>query len=111
MKKIAIPVKNGVLDTHFGHCSHFALIEVNGKEIVSEELIAAPPHQPGMLPPFLANLGVTDVLAGGIGGRAIDIFNAHKVNVFVGAPAIEINELVRGFLNETIEFSANCCDH
>ncbi|MCT4601927.1 MAG: NifB/NifX family molybdenum-iron cluster-binding protein [Marinifilum sp.] len=110
-KKIAIPVKQGVLDTHFGHCSHFALIDVEGKEIIAEEVIPAPPHQPGLLPPFLANLGVTDVLAGGMGGRAIDLFNAQNVNVFVGAPALEAKELAIGFLNETIEFNANCCDH
>ncbi|NOU58541.1 NifB/NifX family molybdenum-iron cluster-binding protein [Marinifilum caeruleilacunae] len=110
-KKIAVPVKEGVLDAHFGHCSHFALIDVDGKEIVKEELIAAPPHQPGLLPPFLANLGVTDVLAGGMGGRAVDLFHAQNVNVFVGAPALEAKELVLGFLNESIEFTANCCDH
>ena len=110
-KKIAVPVKDGILDAHFGHCSHFALIDVENKNIVGEELIAAPPHQPGMLPPFLANLGVTDVLAGGMGNRAIQIFNQHHVNVFVGAPQLEAKELVNGFLNESLSFSANYCDH
>lgn len=109
--KIAVPVKEGVLDPHFGHCSHFALIDIEGKGIVNEELVEAPPHVPGKLPPFLANLGVTDVLAGGMGGRAIEIFNANKVNVFVGAPKLEAKELVEGFLTETISFTANCCNH
>jgi len=110
-KKIAVPVKEGMLDAHFGHCSHFALIDVDEKVIVSEELVEAPPHVPGMLPPFLANLGVTDVLAGGMGGRAIEIFNANNVNVFVGAPKLEAKDLVNGFLTETISFTANCCNH
>lgn len=110
-KKIAVPVKNGILDGHFGHCSHFALINVDGKEIVAEELIAAPPHEPGILPPFLANLGVTDVIAGGMGNRAIQIFNQHSVNVFVGAPEMKVKDLVVGFLNESLSFSANYCDH
>jgi len=110
-KKIAVPVKNGILDGHFGHCSHFALINVDGKEIVAEELIAAPPHEPGILPPFLANLGVTDVIAGGMGNRAIQIFNQHSVNVFVGAPEMKAKDLVVGFLNESLSFSANYCDH
>lgn len=110
-KKIAVPVKNGILDGHFGHCSHFALINVDGKDIVAEELIAAPPHEPGILPPFLANLGVTDVIAGGMGNRAIQIFNQHSVNVFVGAPEMKAKDLVVGFLNESLSFSANYCDH
>lgn len=110
-KKVAVPVKEGVLDAHFGHCSHFALIDVEAQAIVAEELVAAPPHEPGKLPPFLADLGVTDVLAGGMGGRAIQIFNSHNVNVFVGAPALEAKELVKGFLDQSISFTANCCDH
>ncbi|WP_372754018.1 NifB/NifX family molybdenum-iron cluster-binding protein [Labilibaculum sp.] len=110
-KKIAVPVKNGILDGHFGHCSHFALIDVDDKAIITEELVAAPPHEPGLLPPFLANLGVTDVIAGGMGNQAIQIFNKHNVNVFVGAPQKEAKELVAGFLNESIEFTANYCNH
>lgn len=110
-KKIAVPVKEGVLDAHFGHCSHFALIEIDDQSILNEELVPAPPHEPGLLPPFLANLGVTDVLAGGMGGRAIQIFNKHNVNVYVGAPTLEAKELVKGFLDKSISFTANCCNH
>ena len=109
--KIAIPVKDGMLDPHFGHCSHFALFQIENKKVVAEELVDAPPHQPGMLPPFIANLGVTDVLAGGMGARAIQIFNSKNVNVFVGAPQKKAIDLVAGFLDNSIEFTANCCDH
>ncbi len=110
-KKIAVPVKDGILDGHFGHCSHFALLDVMDKAIVTEELVAAPPHEPGLLPPFLADLGVTDVIAGGMGNRAIQIFNQHNVNVFVGAPQLDAKELVKGFLDESLSFTANYCDH
>jgi predicted Fe-Mo cluster-binding NifX family protein len=59
----------------------------------------------------LSDSGVTDVLAGGMGQKAIQILNYNKVNVFVGAPQLTANELATGFLNETISFSANYCDH
>ena len=112
MKKlIAVPSSNGLLDEHFGHCRQYALLFVEGNKIISESTIDAPPHEPGLLPKFLAEKGVTDVLAGGMGNRAIQIFNQHKVNVFVGAPKLEPNEIVEGFLNENLEFSANYCDH
>lgn len=110
-KKIAVPVKNGILDAHFGHCSHFALIDVLDKDIVTEELIEAPAHEPGLLPPFLADLGVTDVIVGGMGNMAIQLFVKHNVNVFVGAPQLEPKEIVKGFLNESLSFTANYCDH
>lgn len=111
-KKIAVPVdENGVLDGHFGHCKYFAFINTEGKKIVSEEIATPPPHEPGVLPKWLSDSGVTDVLAGGMGQKAIDILNYNNVNVFVGAPQLTAQELAAGFLNETISFSANYCDH
>ena len=111
-KKIAVPTDDeGILAAHFGHCQYFALYEIEGKEIVSEEMIQPPPHEPGVLPRWLAELGTTDVLAGGMGSRAIQLFNQQGVNVFVGAPKITAKELVSGYLNNSIEFSANYCDH
>jgi predicted Fe-Mo cluster-binding NifX family protein len=111
-KKYAVPVdQNGILDAHFGHCHFFAMHEVEKDEITSTEMIQPPPHEPGVLPRFLADLNVTDILAGGMGNRAIQLFNQHGVNVFVGAPKLKSHELVNGYLNNSIEFSANYCDH
>lgn len=112
MKKlIAVPSSNGLLDEHFGHCRQFVLLSVEGDRIISESTIDAPPHEPGLLPKFLAEKGVTDVIAGGMGNRAIQLFNQHQVNVFVGAPKQAPKEIANGFLNGSLEFSANYCDH
>ncbi len=112
MKKlIAVPTSNGLLDEHFGHCRQFTLISVEENQIVSESMTDAPPHEPGLLPGFLADKGVTDVIAGGMGNRAIQLFNQHQVNVFVGAPKLTPKELTKGFLNKALVFSANYCDH
>lgn len=111
-KKIAIPVDNtGVLDSHFGHCKFFAIVEVENNTIIAEEALIPPPHEPGVLPKWLVQKGVTDVLAGGMGNKAIQIFNYNNVNVFVGAPKTTARELVQGFLNQSIQFNANYCDH
>lgn len=109
---IAIPVnEQGILDAHFGHCKFFVLIHTKDDEILSMEKITPPPHEPGVLPRWLAGQGTTDVIAGGMGQRAIQIFNQHGVNVFVGAPQRSAEALVEGFLNKTISFAANYCDH
>jgi predicted Fe-Mo cluster-binding NifX family protein len=111
-KKIAVPVdENGVLDGHFGHCKFFEIITVEGNNIVSNEKIVPPPHEPGLLPKWLAEKGATDVIAGGMGHKAIQIFNYNNVNVFVGAPQLTAVELAKGFLTGNIEFTANYCDH
>lgn len=110
-RKIAVPVENGMLNEHFGHCSHFALIDTDENTITAEATIEAPPHEPGLLPPWLAERKVTDVIAGGMGQRAIQLFNDQKINVFVGAPKLTATELVKGFLNKSLSFSSNYCDH
>lgn len=111
-KKIAIPVDNsGMLDAHFGHCKFFALLTTNDGKILSEEIVTPPPHEPGLLPRWLAERGVTDIIAGGIGQKAIQIFNQNGVNAFVGAPQMPAKNLVEGFLDGTLNFSGNYCDH
>jgi predicted Fe-Mo cluster-binding NifX family protein len=110
-KRIAIPTSEGKLDGHFGHCKQFAMVDIENQSISEITYLDAPPHQPGLLPRWLAERGATDVIAGGMGQRAIQLFNDRGVNVFVGAPILSPDELVHGFLNKTLEFTANYCDH
>lgn len=111
MKKIAIPISDGKLDAHFGHCQQFAMVDIDNKEIKEITFLDPPPHQPGLLPPWLAERGATDIIAGGMGQRAIDLFNERGVNVFVGAPKKGVTEIVDAYLNNTLSFSVNYCDH
>lgn len=111
-KKIAIPVDEaGILDGHFGHCKFFILLDVENDVIVKEEKVVPPPHEPGLLPKWLADRGVTDIISGGMGERAIELFNARGVNAFVGAPKLSAMFLAEGYLSGKLEFTANYCDH
>lgn len=111
--KIAIPLANGKLSVHFGHCAHFALLEVDStaKKLVKREDIEAPPHAPGLLPPWLAERGVNMIIAGGMGQRAQSLFCDHGIEVLVGAAAESPENLVAGFLAGTLQTGANVCDH
>lgn len=111
MKIIAIPVKAKILCPHFGHCEQFALFQINDNEIADERYLNPPPHEPGVLPAFLAREGVTDVIAGGIGQRAISIFNKHGINVYVGVEEKTAGQIVREFLDGELKANANLCDH
>lgn len=112
MKKIiAIPLENGVLCEHFGHCQQFAIVEVIDNSIISIQEITPPEHQPGLYPKWVAGYGATDVIAGGMGQHAINLFNEQKINVFVGAPVRNARELVTDFLNNTLQLNSNYCNH
>ena len=110
-KRIAIPLENGILCSHFGHCHQFAIIDADIEKISAAQFITPPPHEPGLLPGWLAEKGVTDVIAGGMGQRAIGLFNSEKINVFVGAPVKSPEELANDLLNNRLESGANYCDH
>jgi predicted Fe-Mo cluster-binding NifX family protein len=111
--RIAIPVANGKLCMHFGHCEHFALVDVDpaDNKILKREDIAAPPHQPGLLPPWLAERGATVIIAGGMGRRAQDLFAEQNIQVVLGAPAETPEKIVADYLAGTLRVGENACDH
>jgi Mrp family chromosome partitioning ATPase/predicted Fe-Mo cluster-binding NifX family protein len=111
--KIAIPMADGKLTTHFGHCESFALVDVNTieRKIIKREDIIPPPHEPGLLPPWLAERGVNMIIAGGMGQRAQGLFAQSGINVVVGAPADTPEQLVCDYLSGTLQVGANTCDH
>jgi len=111
--RIAIPIAAGKLAQHFGHCEHFALVDVDTaeKKIVGREDIAAPPHQPGLLPPWLAERGADMIIAGGMGQRAHGLFAQQGVQVIVGAPAEVPEKIVADYLAGTLMVGQNVCDH
>ena len=111
--KIAIPVTNGRLSSHFGHCEKFAIIYVdtNDKEVKSEQLLTPPLHQPGILPQWLSELSVALVIAGGMGQRAQQLFRQNNIDVIVSAMDNTPQELVKQYLNGQLQYGENICDH
>jgi predicted Fe-Mo cluster-binding NifX family protein len=111
--RIAIPLENGKLAMHFGHCERFALVDVDTaeKKITSREDIEAPPHQPGLLPPWLAERGATMIIAGGMGQRALGLFAEQGIQVVLGAAAETPERLVSDYLGGTLQVGENVCDH
>ena len=98
---------------HFGHCTSFALVEVDDqtKKILGREDITAPPHEPGLLPPWLAKQGANMIIAGGMGQRAQGLFTENGIRVVVGAAAETPETLVRQYLAGTLATGENVCDH
>ena len=109
--KIAIPVAQGKLAMHFGHCEKFVLIDVEEKQIKEETYITPPAHAPGVLPKFLHDQGATHIIAGGMGQRAQSLFAENNIEVIIGASAIEPKELVKAYLDGSLQTGANICDH
>jgi len=111
--KIAVPVTNGVLSSHFGHCEQFVLFDVgaDGKTIGRRQELTPPPHEPGTFPRWLHEQGATVIIAGGVGSRAQSLFGQHGIQVVVGATGGHPDLIVQAFLDGRLETGANVCDH
>lgn len=111
--KIAIPVADGHLSAHFGHCQEFAVLETDqeGKEVAGKSMHEAPPHEPGLLPRWLHDLGADIIIAGGMGERAQQLFAENGITVVVGAPAETPEQLASTYLSGTLQAGENICDH
>ena len=111
--KYAVPVSEGMMCPHFGHCEYFALIDVDEakKEITKKELVPAPEHQPGLLPVWLAEKGVELVIAGGMGMSAQNLFQQRGIEVVLGALESDPEKAVLNHLNGKLDTGGNVCDH
>ena len=109
--KFAIPFAEGKLAVHFGHSQAFALIEVEENQIKNTEYLVPPPHEPGVLPKWLSDLGADIIIAGGMGQRAISLFDQYGIKVITGAPESEPEALVTSYLEDRLVIGENVCDH
>jgi ATP-binding protein involved in chromosome partitioning len=111
LMKIAIPVAEGRLTAHFGHAAEFAIVHVENQEIKKKELLPPPPHEPGVLPRWLHELGVDIIIAGGMGQKALSLFGENSIKVITGAPSLTPEELIHQYLSNTLVAGENVCDH
>jgi len=111
--KIAIPLAENRLCAHFGHCEEFVLIEVDdaSKTIVSQSRHTPPPHEPGVLPAWLHQLGANVIVAGGMGQRAQALFAQNEISVVVGAESDTPENIVERYLGGSLQTGMNLCDH
>jgi ATP-binding protein involved in chromosome partitioning len=111
--RIAVPVVQDRLSPHFGHCETFVFfdIDVENKKILHTESIAAPPHEPGLLPTWLHERKADVILAGGMGQRAQGLFEEKGIRVLIGAPSDTPRSIIENYLNGSLQLGENICDH
>lgn len=111
--RIVVPLAEGRLSTHFGHCQQFALFDTDPQKqaILRQTIADAPPHEPGLLPTWLQEQGADVILAGGMGSRAQGLFQEKGIRVVVGAPSEIASQVVMDYLSGKLKTGTNVCDH
>jgi predicted Fe-Mo cluster-binding NifX family protein len=110
--KIAVPVtKENQIDGHFGHCESYVVFTISDNNEISEIKSVKSPQGCGCksdIASVLASDGVSVMLAGGIGGGAINVLNNSGIEVIRGCSG-DATEVVNLFLSGLIEDSGSSC--
>lgn len=109
--KIAVPLADGKLSSHFGHCEQVSFIDVDldTKEIVSTLVEIPPEHTTGSLPKFVGAHGANLLLVGSIGAMAKKFLAEDEVEVIDGCPVDTPETLVKALMDETLTSGSNEC--
>lgn len=113
MTRYAVPIINGELSMHFGHAGEFAILDYdeNTQSITNRETHTAPPHEPGVLPAWLHGHGVNVIIAGGMGQRAVSLFEQNNITVVTGTGGGNPEDVVIAHAKGNLVTGNNVCDH
>ncbi|NPA49955.1 MAG: dinitrogenase iron-molybdenum cofactor [Thermodesulfobacteria bacterium] len=106
--KIAVPLEGDLVAEHFGHAPQFAIYEITG-DGVRKEIHLPPPHEPGVIPRWLSSLGVTHILCGQMGMRALMFFEEFGIRAITGVPPAPADEVVGEFLAGRLRVEPRVC--
>jgi len=113
--KIAVPTKqDNQIDAHFGHCEFYRIYTVSDQnQVISDERMDSPQGCgcKSNIAQVFENEGIKTMLAGGIGDGAVNVLNAHGINVIRNCRG-DVSELVQQYLAGFVHDSgSNCAAH
>ncbi|WP_047448812.1 NifB/NifX family molybdenum-iron cluster-binding protein [Alistipes sp. ZOR0009] len=111
--KIALPTRGEKIDDHFGHCEKYTVITVDeNRQIVKTEIIPSP-QGCGCKSNIASELqaqGVTIMLAGNMGGGALNVLTNHGIAVVRGCSGLVL-EVAQAWLEGQLADSGVGCSH
>jgi predicted Fe-Mo cluster-binding NifX family protein len=111
--KVAVPTRNKVVDDHFGHCETYTVFTVDTNNKIRKAEMLPSPQGCGCksdIAAILRELGVSVMLAGNMGGGALNVLQSHGIQVVRGCSG-DVHKLVETFLKGNIEDSGEGCHH
>jgi predicted Fe-Mo cluster-binding NifX family protein len=109
--KVAIPTYSGKVDDHFGHCEYFTIFTSDeNSELINEELISSPNGCgcKSNIVETLSNSGVKVMLAGNIGGGAVNKLSSYGIAVVRGCSG-DVKMVIKEWLKGNIKDNGELC--
>jgi len=86
-------------------------VDAVSKKILGKEVVASPCHEPGLLPVWLANEGVSAVIAGDMSSRAQALCRQNRTEVTIGVLEDDPEKAVLDCIESKLATGNNICEH
>ena len=106
--KAVISTEGEYVSAHFGRCPEFTIVDIRDGKVINKEKITNPGHHPGYLPQFFHQKGIECIIAGGMGGNAVNLFNQFNIRQYVGISG-KIDDIIERLLNGTLITGDSLC--
>ncbi|MBC8389661.1 MAG: NifB/NifX family molybdenum-iron cluster-binding protein [Actinobacteria bacterium] len=106
--KVAISTDRNKVSPHFGRCPQFTIIEIENNKLVDKKIIENPGHHPGYLPQYLNEIGVSCIIAGGMGMRAKELFSQTGIEAVLGVEG-DVEEIIGKIIDGSLEGGESIC--
>ena len=119
MKRIAFACEDdsglkAQMSMHFGRCPYYTLIDVEGEEVKNVAVVDNPyfnNHTPGVVPQFISSQKADVMVAGGMGPRAIDMFQGLGIEAATGVSG-QVENVLQAYLEGKVKGTSPCAhDH
>ncbi|HKM41302.1 MAG TPA: NifB/NifX family molybdenum-iron cluster-binding protein [Methanocorpusculum sp.] len=110
IKKIAIAQDGSMVSQHFGHCMSYAMFTLDGDKLTRLPDFNNPGHEPGLLPRLLSEEHADVVLAGGMGPRAVQMFESYGIEAVLGIFG-DIDGVAALYAQGTLNSGVSTCTH
>ncbi len=112
--KIAVPITNdNQIDGHFGHCESYGVYTISEGNDITEIRSVKSPEGCGCksdIASVLSSDGVTVMLAGGIGGGAVNVLKSCGIEVIRGCTG-NATDVVKLYISGLVEDTGSNCSH
>ncbi len=109
--KIAVTYENGMIFQHFGHTQQFKIYDVEGKTLLSSQIVDTNGFGHGALAGLLKSLNVDVLICGGIGGGAQNALKEAGIRLFGGVSG-SADAAVNAFTGGALQYNPNVqCNH
>jgi predicted Fe-Mo cluster-binding NifX family protein len=108
MQIVVVSTDNGFVAEHFGRCPNFTIAKISGGKILEKTVIPNPGHETGFLPKFFSEKNANILISGGVGARAITLFEEYGIKTILGVSG-KVDSVLEDFINGKLKGNRTFC--